>query len=104
MRPPSHPPPAGGGGAAQQGTVITTKAGPPDKAPEEEPGDGLPTLCLKQVYPKYTKQFQYLCLVDRIATLFLRFLGIKGNMRLGPTAFRTFIRYWGTLNGELASS
>ncbi|XP_059906475.1 tubulin polyglutamylase TTLL11 isoform X2 [Gadus macrocephalus] len=99
-----HPPPAGGGGAAQQGTVITSwppRAGPPDKAPEEEPGDGLPTLCLKQVYPKYTKQFQYLCLVDRIATLFLRFLGIKGNMRLGPTAFRTFIRCCKLSNSNL---
>lgn len=53
----------------------------------------LPSLCLKQVYPKYTKQFNYLRLVERIAALFIRFLGVKGNMRLGPTAFRTFIRY-----------
>ncbi|XP_060930143.1 tubulin polyglutamylase TTLL11 [Limanda limanda] len=52
----------------------------------------LPSLCLKQVYPKYTKQFNYLRLVERIASLFIRFLGVKGNMRLGPTAFRTFIR------------
>ncbi|XP_061589292.1 tubulin polyglutamylase TTLL11 [Cololabis saira] len=52
----------------------------------------LPSLCLKQVYPKYTKQFNYLRLVERITALFIRFLGIKGNMRLGPTAFRTFIR------------
>ena len=51
----SAPPPAGPGGVAPQGAVITVKAGSPDKAPEEEPGDGLPTLCLKQVYPKYTK-------------------------------------------------
>ncbi|XP_013876032.1 tubulin polyglutamylase TTLL11 [Austrofundulus limnaeus] len=52
----------------------------------------LPSLCLKQVYPKYTKQFNSLRLVERIAALFIRFLGVKGNMRLGPTAFRTFIR------------
>ncbi|XP_037548473.1 tubulin polyglutamylase TTLL11 [Nematolebias whitei] len=52
----------------------------------------LPSLCLKQVYPKYNKQFNYLRLVERIAALFIRFLGVKGNMRLGPTAFRTFIR------------
>ncbi|XP_023279766.1 tubulin polyglutamylase TTLL11 isoform X2 [Seriola lalandi dorsalis] len=52
----------------------------------------LPSLCLKQVYPKYTKQFNHLRLVERIAVLFIRFLGVKGNMRLGPTAFRTFIR------------
>lgn len=61
---------------------------------ERSPDDGaLPSLCLKQVYPKYTKQFNHLRLVERIAALFIRFLGVKGNMRLGPTAFRTFIRY-----------
>ncbi|XP_072310639.1 tubulin polyglutamylase TTLL11 [Eucyclogobius newberryi] len=54
--------------------------------------EALPSLCLKQVYPKYTKQFNHLRLVERIAALFIRFLGVKGNMRLGPTAFRTFIR------------
>ncbi|KAM8828782.1 tubulin polyglutamylase TTLL11 isoform 2-T2 [Spinachia spinachia] len=59
------------------------------EALEEGP---LPSLCLKQVYPKYTKQFNYLRLVERIAALFIRFLGVTGNMRLGPTAFRTFIR------------
>lgn len=59
---------------------------------EEEAGGGLPSLCLKQVFPKYTKQFNYLRLVERIGALFLRFLGVKGNMRLGPTSFRTFIR------------
>ncbi|KAL7376504.1 hypothetical protein ABVT39_009432 [Epinephelus coioides] len=60
---------------------------------ERGPDEGaLPSLCLKQVYPKYTKQFNYLRLVERIAALFIRFLGVKGNMRLGPTAFRTFIR------------
>lgn len=56
------------------------------------PEEALPSLCLKQVYPKYAKQFNYLRLVERIAALFIRFLGVKGNMRLGPTAFRTFIR------------
>lgn len=54
--------------------------------------DGMPSPCLKQVYPKYSRQFNYLRLVERIAALFVRFLGVKGNMRLGPTAFRTFIR------------
>ncbi|MBN3320161.1 TTL11 polyglutamylase, partial [Atractosteus spatula] len=54
--------------------------------------NNLPSLCLKQVFPKYTKQFNYLRTVERIATLFMRFLGVKGTMRLGPTGFRTFIR------------
>ncbi|KAM5258782.1 tubulin polyglutamylase TTLL11 isoform 3-T3 [Hipposideros larvatus] len=52
----------------------------------------LPSICLKQVFPKYAKQFNYLRLVDRMANLFIRFLGIKGTMKLGPTGFRTFIR------------
>lgn len=63
----------------------------PTEAEAQEEG-ALPSLCLKQVYPKYAKQFNYLRLVERIAALFIRFLGVKGNMRLGPTAFRTFIR------------
>lgn len=61
-----------------------------ERNPDE--GGALPSLCLKPVYPKYTKQFNYLRLAERIAALFIRFLGVKGNMRLGPTAFRTFIR------------
>uniref|UniRef100_A0A4X2KPB5 Tubulin polyglutamylase TTLL11 n=1 Tax=Vombatus ursinus TaxID=29139 RepID=A0A4X2KPB5_VOMUR len=59
----------------------------------------LPSICLKQVFPKYAKQFNYLRLVDRMANLFIRFLGIKGTTRLGPTGFRTFIR-----NCRLSSS
>ncbi|XP_071383332.1 tubulin polyglutamylase TTLL11 [Centroberyx affinis] len=68
---------------------------PMDAASQEkgqDDGGALPSLCLKQVYPKYTKQFNYLRLMERITALFIRFLGVKGNMRLGPTAFRTFIR------------
>ncbi|KAJ3604894.1 hypothetical protein NHX12_026945, partial [Muraenolepis orangiensis] len=75
-----------------------SKQGGREEAPAE---DGLPSLSLKQVYPKYSRQFRYLCLVDRIAALFLRFLGIKGNMRLGPTAFRTFIRCCKLSNANL---
>uniref|UniRef100_A0A8C3Y8E4 Tubulin polyglutamylase TTLL11 n=1 Tax=Catharus ustulatus TaxID=91951 RepID=A0A8C3Y8E4_CATUS len=52
----------------------------------------LPSLCLKQVFPKYAKQFSYLRLVDRVAALFIRFLGVRGTTKLGPTGFRTFIR------------
>lgn len=65
-----------------------------ETASDEKDGsaDSLPSLCLKQVFPKYTKQFNYLRVVDRIATIFLRFLGLKGTMKLGPTGFRTFIR------------
>ncbi|XP_010601257.1 tubulin polyglutamylase TTLL11 isoform X1 [Fukomys damarensis] len=70
-------------------------AGVPDTNPEAQ----LPSICLKQVFPKYAKQFNYLRLVDRMANLFIRFLGIKGTMKLGPTGFRTFIR-----NCRLSSS
>ncbi|XP_015426134.1 PREDICTED: tubulin polyglutamylase TTLL11 isoform X3 [Myotis davidii] len=64
-----------------------------------KPEAHLPSICLKQVFPKYAKQFNYLRLVDRMANLFIRFLGIKGTMKLGPTGFRTFIR-----NCKLSSS
>nr|XP_048288247.1 tubulin polyglutamylase TTLL11 [Myodes glareolus] len=70
-------------------------SGDPDSNPEAH----LPSICLKQVFPKYAKQFNYLRLVDRMANLFIRFLGIKGTMKLGPTGFRTFIR-----NCKLSSS
>ncbi|NXH49709.1 TTL11 polyglutamylase, partial [Dicaeum eximium] len=65
----------------------------PDAAaapPSPEPA--LPSLCLKQVFPKYAKHFSYLRLVDRVAALFIHFLGVKGTTKLGPTGFRTFIR------------
>ncbi|KAM6047459.1 tubulin polyglutamylase TTLL11 isoform 4-T4 [Theristicus caerulescens] len=70
-------------------------AGPaerPDRDAGRSPEAGLPSLCLKQVFPKYAKQFNYLRLVDRVAALFIRFLGVKGTTKLGPTGFRTFIR------------
>ncbi|XP_078127936.1 tubulin polyglutamylase TTLL11 [Sander vitreus] len=74
---------------SQHGEEIPMEAETQERSPDE---GALPSLCLKQVYPKYTKQFNYLRLVERIASLFIRFLGVKGNMRMGPTAFRTFIR------------
>ncbi|XP_069603486.1 tubulin polyglutamylase TTLL11 isoform X2 [Ranitomeya imitator] len=52
----------------------------------------LPPLCLKQVYPKYARKFCHLRVLERVGTLFIRFLGVKGSMRMGPTGFRTFIR------------
>ncbi|XP_071430520.1 tubulin polyglutamylase TTLL11 isoform X2 [Pithys albifrons albifrons] len=62
----------------------------PDAARDAEAA--LPSLCLKQVFPKYAKQFSHLRLVDRVAKLFIRFLGVKGTTKLGPTGFRTFVR------------
>ncbi|NWT81487.1 TTL11 polyglutamylase, partial [Lanius ludovicianus] len=59
---------------------------------QEVPEAALPSLCLKQVFPKYAGEFSHLRLVDRVAALFIRFLGVKGTTRLGPTGFRTFIR------------
>uniref|UniRef100_A0A8C9L749 Tubulin tyrosine ligase like 11 n=1 Tax=Pavo cristatus TaxID=9049 RepID=A0A8C9L749_PAVCR len=67
-------------------------AGGPEYDTSRNAEAGLPSLCLKQVFPKYAKQFNYLRLVDRVAALFIRFLGVKGTTKLGPTGFRTFIR------------
>lgn len=68
-------------------------AGGPEYETSKNTEAGLPSLCLKQVFPKYAKQFNYLRLVDRVAALFIRFLGVKGTTKLGPTGFRTFIRF-----------
>ncbi|MGH0133496.1 UNVERIFIED_CONTAM: hypothetical protein FKN15_041681 [Acipenser sinensis] len=79
-------------------------AGSSDKS-EQDSGvkeNDLPSLCLKQVFPKYAKQFNYLRVIDRIAELFVRFLGVKGTMRLGPTGFRTFIRNCKLCNSNLS--
>ncbi|XP_043325391.1 tubulin polyglutamylase TTLL11 isoform X3 [Cervus elaphus] len=87
------------------GKPLASKENPPhsDLASASQsnanPDAHLPSICLKQVFPKYAKQFNYLRLVDRMANLFIRFLGIKGTMKLGPTGFRTFIR-----NCKLSSS
>ncbi|NXJ27914.1 TTL11 polyglutamylase, partial [Dicrurus megarhynchus] len=58
----------------------------------KSPGAALPSLCLKQVFPKYANEFSHLRLMDRVAALFIRFLGVRGTTKLGPTGFRTFIR------------
>lgn len=75
-------------GRVPEGAIIV-EAGSDEKA---ELVESLPSLCLKQVFPKYMKQFNYLRMLERIADIFLRFLGVKGTMKLGPTSFRTFIR------------
>uniref|UniRef100_A0A3B1JNG9 Tubulin tyrosine ligase-like family, member 11 n=1 Tax=Astyanax mexicanus TaxID=7994 RepID=A0A3B1JNG9_ASTMX len=75
------------GGASEE--AIAVEAGSEERVRLVE---SLPSLCLKQVFPKYMKQFNYLRMVERIADIFLRFLGVKGTMKLGPTGFRTFIR------------
>ncbi|CAN2389015.1 Tubulin polyglutamylase TTLL11 [Pristimantis euphronides] len=75
-----------------------TQTGSPETS-ESPDKRHLPPLCLKQVYPKYSKQYSHLRLLERITTLFIRFLGMKGSMRMGPTGFRTFIR-----NCKLSSS
>ncbi|NXD96201.1 TTL11 polyglutamylase, partial [Chaetorhynchus papuensis] len=61
-------------------------------AAPKSPEAALPSPCLKQVFPKYATQFSHLLLVDRVAALFIRFLGVRGTTKLGPTGFRTFIR------------
>ncbi|XP_028349362.1 tubulin polyglutamylase TTLL11 isoform X8 [Physeter macrocephalus] len=92
----------------QLGKPLASKEEPPDSdlasasAGGASPEGHLPSICLKQVFPKYAKQFNYLRLVDRMANLFIRFLGIKGTMKLGPTGFRTFIRNCKLSSGSLS--
>ncbi|XP_032994096.1 tubulin polyglutamylase TTLL11 [Lacerta agilis] len=66
------------------------------EAENQELDDGktseVPNICLRELYPKHAQKFDYLRLVDRIAALFIRFLGVKGTTKLGPTGFRMFVR------------
>uniref|UniRef100_A0A1A7WBD4 Tubulin tyrosine ligase-like family, member 11 n=1 Tax=Iconisemion striatum TaxID=60296 RepID=A0A1A7WBD4_9TELE len=86
----STPSPQLKAGGFEHGEEIPVDSESQGRNPDEL--ENLPSLCLKQVYPKYSKEFNHLRLLERITALFIRFLGVKGNMRLGPTAFRTFIR------------
>ncbi|XP_060066015.1 tubulin polyglutamylase TTLL11-like [Ylistrum balloti] len=49
--------------------------------------------CLKQLYPAiYDEAFERLRILERVANLFISFLGVRGSLRIGPTGFRTFAR------------
>lgn len=50
--------------------------------------------CLKQLYPAiYDEECERYRILERVAGLFIFFLGIRGSLRIGPTGFRTFARY-----------
>ncbi|XP_046338959.2 tubulin polyglutamylase TTLL11-like [Haliotis rufescens] len=60
---------------------------------EEEKDDEDKESCLKRIYPDvYGTQFDYLRLMERLATLFTKSLGVRGAHRIGSTAFRMFAR------------
>ncbi|XP_062570955.1 tubulin polyglutamylase TTLL11-like isoform X2 [Saccostrea cucullata] len=49
--------------------------------------------CLKQLYPAiYDEECERFRILERVAGLFIYFLGIRGSLRIGPTGFRTFAR------------
>lgn len=49
--------------------------------------------CLKQLYPAiYDEECERYRILERVAGLFIYFLGIRGSLRIGPTGFRTFAR------------
>nr|XP_022325893.1 tubulin polyglutamylase TTLL11-like isoform X3 [Crassostrea virginica] len=49
--------------------------------------------CLKQLYPAiYDEECERYRILERVAGLFIFFLGIRGSLRIGPTGFRTFAR------------
>ncbi|XP_063792045.1 tubulin polyglutamylase TTLL11 isoform X3 [Pseudophryne corroboree] len=84
-----HPPDSGQNRKTDLHTGATELA---ESDGSNSPVSNLSSLCLKQVFPKYSKQFTHLRVAERIAALFIRFLGVKGSMKMGPTGFRTFIR------------
>lgn len=49
--------------------------------------------CLKALYPDpYDQYYEKLRLYEKLAEVFMVCLGVRQNMRLGPTGFRTFSR------------
>ena len=49
--------------------------------------------CLKVLYPDpYDQYYDKLRLYEKLADVFMVCLGVRQNMRLGPTGFRTFAR------------
>lgn len=51
--------------------------------------------CLKHIYPAiYDDEYERLRLLERVADLFRFCLGVRGSLRIGPTGFRTFARYY----------
>ena len=49
--------------------------------------------CLRQLYPEpYEAYYEKLRLYEKLAEVFIVCLGVRQNMRLGPTGFRTFSR------------
>ena len=49
--------------------------------------------CLKLLYPEpYDQYYDKLRMYEKLADVFLVCLGVRQNMRLGPTGFRTFAR------------
>ena len=49
--------------------------------------------CLKQLYPEpYDQFYDKLRLYEKLAEVFIVCLGVRQNVRLGPTGFRTFSR------------
>ena len=50
--------------------------------------------CLRQLYPEpYDAYYEKLRLYEKLAEVFIVCLGVRQNMRLGPTGFRTFSRF-----------
>ncbi|XP_067660709.1 tubulin polyglutamylase TTLL11-like [Haliotis asinina] len=67
--------------------------GEDEEEEEEEEKKDEEGSCLKQIFPDvYGSQFDHLRLMERLATLFTKSLGVRGAHRIGPTAFRMFAR------------
>lgn len=50
--------------------------------------------CLKEIFPAvYADEMKHMRVMERIAEIFINGLSVRGCLRLGPTAFRTFARY-----------
>lgn len=56
--------------------------------------DGLPKgSCFGELLPSGLGDLAHLRVFERCAQLYLQFVGVRGGVKMGPSAFRTFTRY-----------
>ena len=67
-----------------------------ESSEDEDGGEDEEESCLKEILPAgHAEELRHTRVAERLADIFIRCLGIRGCLRLGPTAFRMFARWVG---------
>ena len=64
-----------------------------EQGTDDQPDEDDDQSCLKKIFPDiYGEEFKRFRLIEKLASMFLTALGLRGVQRLGPTGFRMFSR------------